>query len=95
MAAKTAAQKPQDVIEKVQNLVALAQSDNENEARNAALSAVRLMTEHKLAVVPQEDLEKAKAFVENAQKLLATAKDKKTQNMMMGAALGFFAAKRF
>jgi hypothetical protein len=40
-----------DVVDKVQKLLALAASTNENEARNAAVEAAKLIREHKLAIV--------------------------------------------
>lgn len=40
-----------NVLERVARLVALAASSNENEARNAAVEACRLIRDHKLAIV--------------------------------------------
>lgn len=45
------------VIERVQKLIALAGSDNENEARNAAFIAVKLIREHKLTFVEEDSFE--------------------------------------
>lgn len=38
------------VVERVQKLIALAGSNNENEARNAAYLAAKLIREHKLSI---------------------------------------------
>ena len=40
----------QDVLETLENLLALAGSANENEARNAAVQAVKLIRRHRLVV---------------------------------------------
>lgn len=45
------------VIERVQKLIALAGSDNENEARNAAFIAVKLIREHNLTLVEEDSFE--------------------------------------
>jgi hypothetical protein len=39
-----------DVLETIENLLALASSSNENEARNAAVLAVRLIRRHRLVI---------------------------------------------
>lgn len=39
-----------DIVEKIQKLIALAGSDNEHEARNAAMLACRLIREHKIPI---------------------------------------------
>jgi hypothetical protein len=92
MAAKTKGDTQQNIVEKVQKLVALATSDNEEEARTAAVQAARLMSEHKLVVVPKEDVERAQAFVAGVQK---RAKEEKMSNMALGAVLGVFLSKKF
>lgn len=84
-----------EIVSKVTKLVALAQSDNEEEARTAAMQAVRLMNEHKLTCVPQAELDSAMKFVEGARELARQTKEEGQKKMMIGAALGFLAAKRF
>jgi DMSO/TMAO reductase YedYZ molybdopterin-dependent catalytic subunit len=43
-----------NILERVAKLVALAGSSNENEARNAAHEACRLIREHRLLIVPTQ-----------------------------------------
>lgn len=74
--------------QRVTELVALAQQDNENEARTAAMAAVRLMAKHELVVIPKGQLEEVQAVVEKAKKLAKRAKDEKTKNLVVGALLG-------
>lgn len=80
------------IIEKVTKLVTLAQSAGEEEARTAAMQAVKLMHEHKLTPIPQEDLERAMKFVEGAKELANKNSSQKKKDMAIGAAIGFFLA---
>jgi len=48
-----------DVVEKVVRLIALASSDNEGEARNAAIKACALIREHKLLVLDAGDVKES------------------------------------
>lgn len=84
-----------DVVERVQDLCRLAQSDNENEARNSALKAVQLMNQHELAFVPRAQLESAMKTVEGAREMVKQAKQEKMQNMLVGGLLGAFLSKQF
>jgi hypothetical protein len=84
-----------DIVERVQNLCRLAQNENENEARNAAMQAVRLMNEHDLAFVPKADLEKAMKAISGAQELAKQAKAESTKNMLLGGLIGAFVGKKF
>lgn len=48
------------VLERVRQLIELSASTSENEARNAALQACRLIREHELEVVPRTIEERPK-----------------------------------
>jgi len=101
------------VTERVQKLVSLAADKSgdgddgpSNEARNAAIQAVRLMSENKLIMIDQKSLESLGRKLRDAQQALAREKQKngkdKVQNMIIGAVagavvgpkLGFFRAGR-
>lgn len=84
----------EEVIGKVNKLISLAQSDNEDEARNAALQAVRLMSEHKLSLVPKDDLDRAMKFVEGAREMARVAKEEGLKKLALGAVMGALLAKR-
>ena len=95
MAAKGAtAKSPEDILEKVEKLVALASSAPEEEARTAAVTAAMLMHEHKLVCVPREVLERAKTVIGDAEKLVARAKSENRQQLLIGGLVGLFLAKK-
>jgi phosphoserine phosphatase len=83
--------KTQTMVEKVQKLVALASDGDEDseEARTAALQAVRLMKEHNLAVIDEDALNKAMKLVEGARDLAKNAKAEGQKQILIGAALGY------
>lgn len=82
-----------DVVEKVMGLgkLALSQEDGESteEARTAAVKALRLMKENDLVVMPRAEVEKVIA----GKKELAEAEAKANKNLLMGLAIGFFGGK--
>ena len=84
-----------EVIEKVQKLVALASDKGaaEEEARSAALQAVRLMGDNDLTVVPKGDLESVQKSVEGMRIELREARKRETAKMLIGGAIGFGLAK--
>ncbi len=85
----------EDVTEKVQQLVALAtDNDNENEATNAALAAVRLMQEHDLTVLPKRDLEAAQNVINGARELVKKAEEKANGKLVMGVIAGMLLGGR-
>lgn len=84
--------KPNDVLKKVQDLIKLSQSDNEDEARTAAMQATRLMAQHQLVLVPQSELDRVNSAVRDLQEKVTKAKDDHTKQLLIGAALGFAAA---
>jgi hypothetical protein len=77
-----------EIVEKVQKLVALAQSQEKGEAteeaRSAAVQVVRLMKENDLVIVPKADLEAAHKAVEGAQLLRKEVKKAKRDGLVMG-----------
>jgi hypothetical protein len=95
MATQSNTKTAEDIVERVQNLCRQAQSDNENEARTAALLAVRLMNEHELSFVPKAELDKAMKAIEGAQVLAKQAKAENTKNMLLGGLIGAFVGKKF
>lgn len=84
--------KPNDVLKKVQDLIKLSQSDNEDEARTAAMQATRLMAQHQLVLVPQSELDRVNGAIKDMQAQMQSAKDESTKRMLIGAVLGFAAA---
>ena len=98
MAAKSAQRERDsigDVVKRVEELVALAtKNPEEEEARSAAVKAARLMQEHGLMCVSREDVERAKTVMGDAQEIIARAKKEKTTQMAIGAAIGLFLGKK-
>jgi len=82
-----------EVLEKIEKLVRLAESDNEEEARTAAMQAARLMREHELTVVPKAEFERAVSEMREVRKEIAGARSQKMGNIIMGAIGGFLLAK--
>ncbi len=78
-----------DAVETVQKLVALAQSveDGEptQEARTAAVKAIKLMKENDLVVVAKADMEAAVKAVEGVENMRKRLKKAKQDGMVMGA----------
>lgn len=87
-----------DVLEKIEKLVALAQTDDKGkpteEARTAAVTAIKLLKDNDLVIVPREKLEAAEKAVEGAKAMRLEAKKAKRDGMLVGAALGLFAGKQ-
>lgn len=78
------------VMTQLEKCLALAvDNENENEARNAAMKAVHLMTDHDIVPVPKADIDRAKKFVEGAQALAKQVQGEKQKNMMIGGLIGF------
>jgi Protein of unknown function (DUF2786) len=80
---------PKEILDRVGKLVALAQSDNEEEARSAAVQATRLMKDHRLVLVPQSEIDRIKTVIGEAQALAQKHESSATQKMMLGALAGF------
>lgn len=74
-----------DVMSKVRDLAALALSDDEEEARTAAVQAIRLLKKHEIVMLPKTELERLISRVEGAAQLEKVAKQEKLQNILMGA----------
>lgn len=92
----TTKQRPaEDVTDKVQQLVALAtKNDNENEAAAAAMRAVQLMSEHDLTVLPRQDLEAAQQVINGARELVKKAEEKANGKLVMGVIAGMLLSGR-
>jgi hypothetical protein len=95
MPTESSSKTPADVVERVQNLCKLAQSSEPEEARTAAMQAVRIMNEHELAFVPKAELEKAMKTIQGAQELAKQARAESTKNLLLGGLLGAFVGKKF
>jgi Protein of unknown function (DUF2786) len=92
MASSKEKRDPQAVVEKVQKLVALAASAEEDEARTAAMQAVRLMTEHELVCIPRSYVEGVKEHVDAA---IRDVRAKADRDKMIWGVLGFLLSKKF
>jgi hypothetical protein len=87
----------QKTVETVQHLIALAQDEGttDEEARTAALRAVRLMKENSLSVIGgdasaiEEALSGAQKAVETARAEVAAERQQGKQKMILGAVAGF------
>lgn len=82
------------ILKRVGDLVKLAQSDNEEEARNAAMQATRLMKEHQLVLVPQSELERVQKVIGDVRALAAKHEADGQQKLIMGTLLGFVVSKQ-
>jgi hypothetical protein len=77
-------------VETVQKLLALAQDEsNEQEARSAAVKAVRLMKESNLQVVASSELERMQKVVGEARDMVIESKKESRKNMVLGGLLGY------
>ena len=87
------ASQKENIVAKVMSTAKLALSEKEGEnteaARTAAMTAITLMKEHDLVVIPRSDLEK----VVEGRKEIAAAEEKANRNLLMGLAIGFFGGK--
>jgi cobalamin biosynthesis protein CbiD len=83
------------MLEKVGNLIKLANGSDDEEARTAAKQAVVLMKEHELVLVPKSEIDRIQKVVAGAQALQETMKQEKLQNMALGALAGVFLGKQF
>jgi hypothetical protein len=101
MSANTSPEANRKTVETVQKLLSLAQDEatTEEEARNAALRAVRLMKENSLTVISgnpgelEETLRGAKEAIETARKEAHVAKQGAQQKLILGAVAGFLISK--
>jgi len=87
-----------DVLEKVEKLVALAQSEEDGkptqEARTAAITVTRLMKDNDLVIVPRSELEAAKKAINGVTELRQQARKAKRDGMILGGVLGVMAGKQ-
>lgn len=87
-----------EVLQKVEKLVRLGlDAPDSEESRNAAIQALQLIKEHKLAIVPVAALENSTKAVEGMRGELARVRQEasreSTQKMFIGAGLGLLASK--
>lgn len=83
-----------DVLKKVGALIKLAQSDNEEEARTAAMQATRLMAENKLVLVPQSEIDRIQKSIGEMKMMQAKSESEAQQKMLIGALLGWVVSKQ-
>ena len=83
------------IVEKVEKLVNLALDEDTEEARTAAMKAIKLIDEHKLTFITPEQLESARKAIEGARELAKRGSEERMQNILLGAALGYFGGKQF
>ena len=82
---------PACVVDKARALLKLAaDKPDSEESRTAAVKVVMLMKEHNLVLVPKDLVEDSLKRVGEATALAQKAEQEKMQNMLIGAAAGFF-----
>ena len=82
---------PESVVEKARALLKLAADDPDSEeSRTAAVKVVQLMKAHDLVLVPKNLVEDSLKKIGEATALAQKAEQEKMQNMLIGAAAGFF-----
>jgi hypothetical protein len=80
-----------EVVDKVEKLIALATDNaNEEEARNAAVAAVKLINDAKLHLIPEADLENVLKAVDGAKR----ANERANGRMLIGLIIGAVVAKK-
>lgn len=85
----------QKAQERLASLVKLANDDDESEeSRNAAIQVTRMMKDHKLVLVPQEQIDKVKKLVDGAEQLAKTHASQRNQDRIFGGILGILLAKQ-
>lgn len=84
-----------DTADRVAKLVTLAtdKATAEEEARTAAMQVVRMMAEEKLTVVPVDIAEKLERTIAGADLAVREARKDASTKLVIGAGLGFVAAK--
>jgi hypothetical protein len=85
----------QETVTKIERLMDLAldKAATPEEARTAAVTAISLLRENKLALVTPADLDRAKKAIDGATAIAARAKKQAQEKLMLGAFLGFMGAK--
>lgn len=83
-----------DVLDRVGKLISLAQSDNEEEARTAAMQATRMMREHKLVLVPESEIVRITKMVGEAGALAKKYEGEAQKKMIIGALAGYLFANK-
>ena len=83
-----------EAIDKVKKLLALAHDSQSEESRNAAMTAIALMREHKMVLVPQAEIDRVTKVIGESQALAKKYEGETNQKMMLSALAGFMAAKK-
>lgn len=81
------------VVEKVKKLIALANDEETEEARTAAMKAAELIAKNQLVLLTKEEAENVSKVVEGAREVSARIDKASNQKMMLGMALGYFASR--
>lgn len=81
-------------LRKVTDLVRLAHDNtNEDEARTAALTAVKLMAEHKLCVIPESEVERLRRLITDMAEARKVSGDEKMKQLGIGFVAGMVLSK--
>ena len=81
-------------LRKVTDLVRLAHAnENEEEARNAALTAVNLMHEHSLCVIPASEVERLRKMISDMQRSREVSGGERMKQMGIGFVAGMLLSK--
>lgn len=81
-------------LRKVTDLVRLAHDNsNEDEARSAALTAVKLMAEHRLCVIPESEVERLRRLITNMQESRKVSGEEKLKQLGLGFVAGMMLSK--
>lgn len=81
-------------LRKVTDLVRLAHDNsNEDEARTAALTAVKLMAEHKLCVIPETEVERLRRLITDMQEARKVSGEEKMKQLGLGFVAGMMLSK--
>ena len=84
------------VLKKVASLVKRAQhptSDDDEEARTAAMTATVLMKEHELVILPRSEIDRINEAIREATKLAKESKSEANNKLIMGVLAGMTLGK--
>ncbi|HZZ54774.1 MAG TPA: hypothetical protein VFE26_10880 [Trebonia sp.] len=81
------------VLEKATKLVALANSEEENEARTAAVQLARLMKSEELVLVPRSEIERVEKVIAGSIAKATEAKSAGLKQVAVGAVIGALLSK--
>jgi hypothetical protein len=84
------------VVDRVKSLINLGAGEadgNQEEARNAAVQACKLILQQRLALLPESNLEDVRKGIEGMRQELQQQKSSGTKNILIGAGIGLALAK--